>query len=50
VVVKSKMHGDLVDDLKKTFNNHHKYKMMLNFKKYVFSVSPGKPLSYIVFA
>jgi hypothetical protein len=23
---------------------------MLNFIKYVFSVSPGKPLSYIVFA
>jgi hypothetical protein len=32
VVVKSKKHGDLLDDLKETFNNLRKYKMMLNPK------------------
>jgi hypothetical protein len=33
VVVKSKKHGDLLDDLKETFNNLCKYKMMLNPEK-----------------
>jgi hypothetical protein len=33
IVVKSKKHGDLLDDLKETFNNLRKYKMMLNPKK-----------------
>jgi hypothetical protein len=32
VVVKSKKRGDLLDDLKETFNNLRKYKMMLNPK------------------
>jgi hypothetical protein len=32
VVVNSKRHGDLLDDLKETFNNLRKYKMMLNPK------------------
>jgi hypothetical protein len=32
VVVKSKRRGDLLDDLKETFNNLRKYKMMLNTK------------------
>jgi hypothetical protein len=32
VVVKSKKRGDLLDDLKETFNNLCKYKMMLNPK------------------
>jgi hypothetical protein len=48
VVVKSKKHGDLLDDLKETFDNLHKYKMMLNPKKYVSDVSSGKLLSYMV--
>jgi hypothetical protein len=48
VVVKSKKRGDLLDDLKKTFNNLHKYKMMLNPTKYVFGVSSGKLLSYMI--
>jgi hypothetical protein len=48
VVVKSKNHGDLLDDLKETFDNLCKYKMMLNPKKYVFSVSSGKLLGYMV--
>jgi hypothetical protein len=33
VVVKSKQRGDLLDDLKETFDNLRKYKMMLNHKK-----------------
>jgi hypothetical protein len=32
IVVKSKKCGDLLDDLKETFDNHCKYKMMLNPK------------------
>jgi hypothetical protein len=38
IVVKSKKHRDLLDDLKETIDNHHKYKMMFNPKKYVFDV------------
>jgi hypothetical protein len=48
VAVKLKRCGDLLDDLKETFDNLHKYKMMLNPKKYVFSVSLGKLLDYMV--
>jgi hypothetical protein len=48
VVVKLKKHEDLLDDLKETFNNLHKYKMMLNPKKYVLYVSSEKLLSYVV--
>jgi hypothetical protein len=47
-VVKSKKRGDLLDDLRETFNNLHKYKMMLNPKKYMFDVSSGKLLGYMV--
>jgi hypothetical protein len=48
VVVKSKKHGDLLDDLKDIFDNLHKYKIMLNPKKCVFDVSIGKLLGYMV--
>jgi hypothetical protein len=48
IVVKSKKHGDLLDDLKETFNNLRKYKMMLNPKKYVFGMSLWKLLGYMV--
>jgi hypothetical protein len=48
VVVKSKKRGDLLDDLKETFDNLCKYKMILNSKKCVFGVSLGKLLSYMV--
>jgi hypothetical protein len=48
VVVKSKKHGDLLDDLKETFDNLRKYKMKLNPKKCVFSVSSFKLLNYMV--
>jgi hypothetical protein len=47
-VVKSKKHGDLLDDLKETFDNLHKYKMMLNPEKCVFGVSSEKLLGYMV--
>jgi hypothetical protein len=42
VIVKSKKHGDLLDDLKETFDNLCKYKMMINPKKCVFLVSSEK--------
>jgi hypothetical protein len=48
VVVKSKKCGDLLDDLRETFDNLRKYKMMLNPKKYMFGVSSGKLFGYIV--
>jgi hypothetical protein len=48
VVVKFKKRGDLLDDLKETFDNLCKYKMILNSKKCVFGVSSGKLLSYKV--
>jgi hypothetical protein len=50
VVVKCKKHGDLFDDLKETFDNLHKYKIMLNPIKCVFGVSSGKLLGYMVSA
>jgi hypothetical protein len=48
IVVKSEKHGDLIDDLKETFDNLRKSKMMLNPKKCVFGVSSGKLLGYMV--
>jgi hypothetical protein len=48
MVVKLKKHGDLLDDLKKTFDNLRKYKMMLNSKKCVFGVLSGKLCSYMI--
>jgi hypothetical protein len=50
VVVKSKKHGDLFDDLRETFDNLCKYKIKLNPKKCVFSVSSSKLLGYMVSA
>jgi hypothetical protein len=48
IVVKSEKHGDLPDDLNETFDNLHKFKMMLNPNKCVFGVSSGKLLGYMV--
>jgi hypothetical protein len=48
IVVKSEKCGDLLDELKETFDNLHKSKMMLNPKKCVFDVSSGKLLGYMV--
>jgi hypothetical protein len=47
-MVKLKKRGDLFNDLKETFDNLRKFKMMLNTKKCVFGVSSGKLLSYMV--
>jgi hypothetical protein len=48
IVMRSKKCGDLLDDLKETFNNLCKYKMILNPKKYMFDVLSGKLLGYMV--
>jgi hypothetical protein len=48
VVVMLKKHGDLLDNLKETFDNLCKYNMMLNSKKCVFDVSSNKLLSYML--
>ena len=48
IVVKSKSRGDLITDLKETFNNLRKNKMMLNPDKCTFGVSSGKLLGYLV--
>jgi hypothetical protein len=48
IVVKSEKYGDLLDDLKETFDNLCKFKMMLNPKKCVFGMSSGKLLSYMI--
>jgi hypothetical protein len=48
IVVKWEKRGDLLDDLKETFDNLRKSKMMLNPKKYIFGMSSGKLLGYMV--
>jgi hypothetical protein len=48
IVVKSEKYGDLLDDLKETFDNLRMFKMMLNPKMCVFNVSSGKLLGYMV--
>jgi hypothetical protein len=48
IVVKSEKRGNLLNDLKQTFDNLRKFKMMLNTKKCVFGVSSGKLLGYMV--
>jgi hypothetical protein len=48
IVVKLEKQGDLLDDIKETFDNLRKFKMMLNSKKCVFGMSSGKLLGYMV--
>ena len=48
IVVKLRRHGDLPSDLQEMFNNLRKYKMKLNLRKCIFSVSVGKLLGYTV--
>jgi hypothetical protein len=48
IVVMSEKPRDLLSDLKETFDNLRKFKMMLNPKKCVFGVSLGKLLGYTV--
>jgi hypothetical protein len=50
VVVKSKKCGDLLEDVKETFDSLCKYKIKLDPKKCVFSVSSSKLLDYMVSA
>jgi hypothetical protein len=47
-VMKLEKRADLLDDLKETFDNLRKFKMMLNPKKCVYGVSSGKLLGYVV--
>jgi len=48
IVVISKSRGDLITDLKETFNNLRKNKMMLNLDKCTFNISLAKLLRYLV--
>jgi hypothetical protein len=48
IVVKSKKHRDLLDDLKEAFDNLCKYKLILNPNKCVFIVLSGKLLGYML--
>src|SRR5664279_1223940 len=48
IVVMSKKRGDLLEDLKETFDNLRTYKMMPKPTKCVFGVSAGKLLGFIV--
>jgi hypothetical protein len=48
IVVKSKKRGDLLDNLKETFDNLRKYKILLNPKKCMFCVSSEELIGYIV--
>jgi hypothetical protein len=48
VVVKSKKHGNLLNNIKETFDNLRKYKIKLKPKKCVFGVSSVKLLEYMV--
>ena len=49
MLVKSNDEADHLDNLKETFNTLCKYKMKLNPMKYVFAVSLGKFLGFMVF-
>ena len=49
MLVKSNDEANHLDNLKETFNTLCKYKMKLNPMKYVFAVSLGKFLGFIVF-
>ena len=48
MLVKSKEEEDHLDDLKEMFNTLRQYSMKLNSSKYVFGVSSGKFLGFIV--
>ena len=48
IMVKTKLHLMLLDDLKETFANLREYKVKLNMEKCVFGVPAGKPLGFLV--
>ncbi len=48
IVVKTKQHLTLLDDLKETFANLREYKVNLNPEQCVFGVSAGKLLGFLI--
>ena len=48
IVIKTRMKGDLLSDLAKTFNNLRKFQMKLHSDKCTFRVPSGKLLSFLV--
>ena len=48
IVVKTKQHLKLLDDLKETFANLREYKVKLNPEKCVFGVPAGKLLGFLI--
>ena len=48
IAVMTRKGSDLISDLRETFDNLRKYKMMLNPLKCVFGVPAGKLLGFIV--
>jgi hypothetical protein len=48
VVVKTKLSGTLLDDLKETFTNLRRYRMKLNPEKCNFSMPAGQLLGSII--
>nr|ABA97642.2 retrotransposon protein, putative, Ty3-gypsy subclass [Oryza sativa Japonica Group] len=49
IVVKTKTGDSLIDDLRETFNNLRRYRLMLNPEKCTFGVPSGKLLGFLVF-
>nr|AAP53567.1 retrotransposon protein, putative, unclassified [Oryza sativa Japonica Group] len=48
IVVKTKTNDSLIDDLRETFDNHRRYRLMLNPEKCTFGVPSGKLLGFLV--
>nr|AAP53313.2 transposon protein, putative, unclassified [Oryza sativa Japonica Group] len=48
IVVKTKTSDSLIDDLRETFDNLRRYRLMLNPEKCTFGVSSGKLLGFLV--
>ena len=48
IMVKTKQHLTLLDDLKETFANLREYKVKLNSEKCVFGVPTGKLLGFLI--
>src|SRR3954451_12397638 len=48
IVIKTKVHTTLLDDLKETFDNLRVYRMKLNPTKCTFGVPAGKLLGFLV--
>ena len=48
IVVKTKISDSLIDDLRETFDNLRRYRLMLNPEKCTFGVPSGKLLGFLV--